>query len=220
MTDFARARLNMVNAQLLTNGIHEESLVDAYRSFPREAFVEDAQRPFVYRDEDVPLEGGKRFILDPLVEARMLQAAIHEPAETALVLGASSLPTIALLASFIRTVTVLEPDASIAHTAKKRLDAYPVHNVTVIETAYREGYEKTAPYDVIFVSGAMATVSPTLTDQLADGGRLICVWRESDRAQGRIVIVKRNAGALETFVGADAATPYLIGFEPARDFVF
>lgn len=219
MIDFARARLNMVNAQLLTNGITETSLVDAYRTFPREAFVDDAQRAFVYRDEDVPLAGGKRFVLDPLVEARMIQAAIHEPAERALVLGASSLPAIALLASFIRTITVLEPDAEIARIAKKHLDAYPVHNVSVIETAYREGYEKGAPYDVIFVSGAMATVSPMLTDQLAEGGRLICVWREHDRAQGRIVIVKRGQG-LETFVGADAGTPYLAGFEPARDFVF
>lgn len=221
MTDFARARLNMVNAQLATNGMHSDALIEAYKSLPREALVDEAQRPFVYRDEDLPLPGGKHWILEPMVEARMVQAALTEPAQTALVLGAANAPAAAMLSLFTETVTVIEPDAALARNAAMRFSVLGFGNISVIETGYREGYPRSAPYDVIFVPGAVAALSPVLCDQLSVGGRLVCILRETARAQGRVVLVRKSAeGAAGTRVVMDAATPYLAGFEPARDFVF
>jgi protein-L-isoaspartate(D-aspartate) O-methyltransferase len=220
MTDFAKRRLNMVNAQLATNGIHSEALLESYKTLPRETLVDDLLRPFVYVDEDMTA-GGKRFLLEPLVEARMVQEAIREQGASVLFLSATNLPAAAMLAQFMKSVTILEPDAKIVEIARARLAAARVKNVTVIETGYKEGYDHAAPYDVIFVPGAMAGISPTLTDQLAVGGCLVCVLRETPRAQGRIVVARKmHDGGVNNFTLADAATPYLAGFEPSGEFVF
>jgi protein-L-isoaspartate(D-aspartate) O-methyltransferase len=219
--DFARARINMVNAQLSTNGIRHEGLIEAYKTLARENFVDPAQAPYVYLDEDLPLRGGKRWLLEPVIEARLLQALISEPAAYALVLGAASLPSVAMLARFVTTVIVLEPDPDIATAAQKRLSAQEVCNTVVVETAYREGYPRQAPYDVIFIPGAVAAIPETLVDQLSTAGRLACVLREKPNAAGRACIVRPGpAGRMNAVTIADAATPYLAGFEPARDFVF
>lgn len=221
MTDFARARLNMVNAQLEPNGINNEALVEAYKTLPREALVDDALRARVYMDEDLALPGTKRCVLEPLVEARLVQEAIREPAAAALVLGAASLPSIAMVSQFVSTVVVLEPDPAIASHAQKRLSQQGIGNVVLIETAYKEGYARQAPYDIILVPGALSSIPTILTEQLARGGRLLGVWRENPRSQGRIVVARKLAdNSINTITLADASTPYLQGFEPKAEFVF
>jgi|GEM_PF-1923573 len=221
MTDFSRARLNMVNAQLEPNGINHEALVAAYKSMPRELLVDDAIRGNVYVDEDLPLKGGKRWVLDPLVEARLIQEAIREPASCALVLGAASLPSVVMLAGFVTTLIVLEPDPEIATRAQKRLIEQAVCNVVLIETTYKEGYDRQAPYDIILATGAMSRIPPILTGQLSRNGRFLGVWRENERAQGRLIVARKLPdGTINTVTLADASTPWLPGFEPRPEFVF
>jgi protein-L-isoaspartate(D-aspartate) O-methyltransferase len=220
-TDFARARLNMVNAQLATNGIHSEAMIEAYKALPREKLVDEALRPYVYMDEDLPAGPAKAWLLEPMVEAKMVQEAIRDNAGNALVLGAVNLPAAAMLAQFAKSVTVVEPDAKLAAAAPDRLRKAEIPNVHVVEADYLNGCEKNAPYDAIFVPGAVAQLSDVLTGQLSHGGVLVCVLRETPRAQGRIVAVRRKPeGGLELSTVADAATPYLPGFEPAAEFVF
>ncbi len=220
MTDFARARLNMVNAQLLTNGVHNPVLVEAYSHLARETLVDAAHAPCVYRDEELPLPNA-RFVLEPMTEGRMLQEAIRAPAQAALVLGAASLPAVAILTRFIETVVVVEPDTAMCHAAHDRLSARDGAHVTLVNASYVDGHAAKAPYDLIFVPGAMAKIPPRLVEQLALDGRLICVLRESPRAQGRITVIRRlPTGGVDTTTLADAGTPYLVGFEPAAEFVF
>ena len=222
MTDFARARLNMVNAQLEPNGINHDALVQAYKTLPRETLVDDTTtKGSVYMDEDLPLKGGKRWVLDPLVEARLIQEAIREPAACALVLGAASLSSVVMLSQFVTTLIVLEPDPDIATRAQKRLTEQAVCNVVLIETSYREGYARQAPYDIILAPGALSSIPTILTEQLARGGRLLGVWRENPRSQGRIVIARKlDDDSINTITLADASTPYLQGFEPKAEFIF
>lgn len=216
MIDFAHARANMVNAQLTPNGIHHLELVAAYRDLPRQAWVDPALSARVYTDEDVYLPGTQRFVLEPLVEARLLQEAIREPIRRALVLGAASLPSIAMLAKFVeKKLFVVEPDPNLA----KR--AWEIPNVCSIETSYREGYAKQSPYDVILVPGAMAGIPNVLIEQLGAGGRLLVVLREKPSAAGRAVVARKlENGGIDAMFIANVSTPYLSGFEPAPEFVF
>lgn len=221
MTDFARARLNMVNTQLEPNGINHEALVQAYKTTPREALIDDVLRARAYMDEDLALPGNKRFVLEPMVEARLVQEAIREPVANALVLGAASLPTVVMLSQFVNTVVVLEPDQAIASHAQKRLSQQGIGNVILIETSFREGYSRQAPYGIILAPGALSSMPANLIQQLAGGGRLLGVWRENPRSQGRIVVARKLAdGSINIITLADASTPYLQGFEPKAEFVF
>lgn len=219
-TDFPQRRLNMVNAQLATNGIHSEALIESYKTLPRENFVDDQHRAYVCMDEDIPLGDG-RWLLEPMVEAKMVQEAVRGQGAKALFIGASNLPAAAMLSQFLKHVTVVEDNAKIASGARVRLADAGITNIAVADSGFTKGFERDAPYDVIFIPGAIAFIAPELTAQLAVGGVLVCVLRESTRAQGRIVVARKgHDGAVALTQLADASTPYLPGFEPAVEFVF
>ncbi|HEY8963915.1 MAG TPA: protein-L-isoaspartate O-methyltransferase [Alphaproteobacteria bacterium] len=221
MTDFARARENMVNAQLMTNGIHNKDLLEIYRNLPREAFLDKTVADRAYVDEDLSIPGQKAFVLEPLAEARLLQDACAAPVGCALVLGAASLPSAVIMASCASTVIVLEPEPELATAAQKRLSEREICNTVLIEMDYRDGYARQAPYDVIFVPGAVPAVPQNLIDQLSVGGKLLCVLRPSRLAPGKAVCLQRlENGDVATKIIADVSTPYLPGFEPGAEFSF
>ena len=74
MTDFAFARLNMVESQIRPNKVSDERLLAALESVPRELFVPDALRGIAYVDEDISIGQG-RHLMQPMVLARLLQSA-------------------------------------------------------------------------------------------------------------------------------------------------
>ena len=77
--DYAKARRNMVDGQIRTNKVIDTAIVAAFASIPREAFLPAAVKPLAYFDEDLPLGNG-RFLMEPMVFARLLQAAAITPA--------------------------------------------------------------------------------------------------------------------------------------------
>ncbi|MBU6235849.1 MAG: protein-L-isoaspartate O-methyltransferase, partial [Alphaproteobacteria bacterium] len=167
---------------------------------------------------DVRINGTNRFLLEPLVEARMLQYALKGRFQSVLVLGAASLPSVEMVASFARNVVVVEPEKRFTDAAQHLLRR---HNVTVIETSLKEGYARQAPYDCIFVTGAMAQIPSVIASQLAVGGCMLAVLRPSAMGAGRIVATLRlSEDEFETISLADASTPYLAGFAPENGFQF
>src|SRR3546814_13017411 len=83
MTDFAAARLNMVESQIRTNKVTDPGLVAAFEAVAREAFVGEARRSIAYVDEDLEVAPG-RHLMEPMVLARLLQAAAPQPGAMAL----------------------------------------------------------------------------------------------------------------------------------------
>jgi len=72
--DAAEARRHMVDGQLRPNQVDDPRIVAAMRELPRHRFAPAAQAARVHADADVPLPGG-RFMLKPLVIARLVQLA-------------------------------------------------------------------------------------------------------------------------------------------------
>ena len=89
MLDYRAARLNMVESQLRTNKVTDEAVLDAFLAVPRERFVPDHLDGIAYVDEDIPLGGG-RFLLEPMVLARLMQIAAIGPEDGVLVIGAAT----------------------------------------------------------------------------------------------------------------------------------
>ena len=73
MTDFALARRNMVDGQLRPNKVTNVDLLAVAGTLPRERFLPDSLRSVAYADDDVPLGNG-RYLMEPMVLARMIQA--------------------------------------------------------------------------------------------------------------------------------------------------
>jgi protein-L-isoaspartate(D-aspartate) O-methyltransferase len=221
MSDFSTARQKMVDGQVRPSDVTDIRIIDAMLAVPREAFVPDSQRAMAYLDLDLDVsEAGaaKRFLIKPVVLAKMLQAAEIRETDHVLVVGCASGYTAAVVAKLAGRVTATESDGSLAAKASDVLAKLGFGNVTVRTAAAGEGDAANAPYDVIVLAGATEIIPDRLYRQLGDGGRLVGVFAMS-RPQRAMIVTHSHAdfGDRALF---DAAVPVLPGLERPPAFVF
>jgi protein-L-isoaspartate(D-aspartate) O-methyltransferase len=188
------ARLNMVEGQLRTNKVTDEAVLDGFLTTPRGRFVPSNLRGIAYVDDDIPLGNG-RFLVEPLVLARLLQLAEIGKDDKVLEIGCASGYATAILAKIAASV--------VAVTA---------------------GWRAGAPDNVILVNGAVGEIPASISEQLAEGGRLVTVTEGSagpvEARCGSAVLMKRAEGKLSNRPAFDATVEMLPGFARRPAFVF
>jgi len=218
MTLYEAARIHMIDSQLRPNKVNDERVLGAFAKIRRELFVPEHLRAITYVDEDLPLGGG-RYMMEPMVVARLLQAAAVERTDVALIVGAGTGYEAVLVAALARNVVALEEDPDLAKRARAALVDHAIPSVSVVEGPLLQGYRPRAPYDVILFGGAVAEVPSEIGAQLAEGGRLVAVVKSAGGI-GRATLTRRAGGVLAHRVIFDAATELLPGFAPKPAFVF
>ena len=218
MTEFGAARAHMIESQLRPNKVIDARVLDAFGGIRRELFVPDHLRVVAYIDEDLPLGGG-RYLMEPMVVARLLQAAQIERTDKVLIIGAGTGYEAALAAALARSVIALEEDPELARRARAALVEHFIASVSVVEGPLPQGYRPRAPYDVVLFCGAVADVPSEIDTQLAEGGRVLAVVKSANRI-GRATLWARTGGVMARRVLFDAATPLLPGFSPKPAFAF
>jgi protein-L-isoaspartate(D-aspartate) O-methyltransferase len=218
MTVFDAARTHMIDSQIRPNKVTDERVLGAFARIARELFVPEHLRRVAYIDEDLPLGNG-RYLLEPMVAARLLQAATVERTDTALIVGAGTGYEAALMSSLARNVVAIEEDPELARRAHAALVEHGIASVSVVEGPAAQGHRPRAPYDVILFGGAVAEVPPEIASQLAEAGRLLAVVKPANGI-GRATLTTRTGGVLARRVIFDTATPLLPGFSPKPSFVF
>jgi len=215
--DYATARQHMVDSQVRTNKVTDGRLIEAIRSLPRERFVPDSARARAYLDDDVEIAPG-RYLMEPMVTARLIQAADAKPDDIALVVGAGTGYAAALLSRLINTVVALEADRTLAQRAGAVLAELAIDNAAVVEGSLDAGCTKHAPYNIVYLDGAVEQVPAALTAQLADGGRMVGVLL--DRGVGRASLWIKSGSSVSHRVLFDANVARLPGFAAPARFVF
>ena len=216
------ARANMVENQVRPNKVTDDRVLAAMAAVPRELFVPKKFAGIAYVDEDIAVSTD-RYLMEPMVLARLLQAAAIEPRDVVLDIGCASGYSTAVLARLADTVVAIESDAELAETAIALMAKLDADNTAVVAGELAEGYANQAPYDVIVLEGAVEEVPRALSDQLGEGGRLVAVVTGEDRGDtrlGRATLMRRMHGALSARVLFDASVPPLPGFALERGFVF
>src|ERR1700712_1177864 len=197
MSDFATTRQKMVDGQIRPSDVTDLRIIDAMLAVPREAFVPESQRALAYLDLDLDVgEAGaaKRFLIKPVVIAKMLQATEIMETDNVLVVGCATGYVAAVVAKL------------------------GSGNVTVRSAAAADGDEVNAPYDVIVLAGATEIVPDRLYRQLRDGGRLVGVFGMS--RPPRAMIVTHSHADFGNRALFDATVPVLPGLERPPAFVF
>jgi protein-L-isoaspartate(D-aspartate) O-methyltransferase len=212
---FETMRQAMVASQLRTNAVSDPRVVAAMARVPRERFVSESRRPLAYVDIAVPLGGG-RALSPPMVLGRLLTEAKPVPGDRALIVGAGTGYSAAVLAPLVSSVTALEEDSDLAARARDLLGG--VASVTFVEGPLNRGWGDGAPYDLILIDGAVEQIPPALAEQLAPQGRLAAAIIE--RGVTRLAVGRRVGKDLAMAAFADAAAPVLPGFEPVAGFRF
>ncbi len=215
--NFAAARHNMVESQLRPNRVTDADLLAAFGAVPREMFVPDALRSVAYVDDDIEI-AADRWLMEPMVLGRLLQAAEPRHEDIALVIGAGTGYSCSVLARLVNTVVALEVDRSLAAAAGRILGELSIDNVVVLEGRLAEGHPHQAPYDLILIDGAVQGVPEAIERQLAEGGRLVSVVRAGP--VGHATLATRNGGVVSRRVLFDAAVSMLPGFAREPGFVF
>ncbi|SSC73556.1 unnamed protein product [Ciceribacter sp. T2.26MG-112.2] len=223
MMDFAAARIKMVDNQIRTTDVTSHSVLNAFLSVPREAFVPDNLRPLAYIDEDMqvaPAANGQpaRYVMEPSPLAKLLQLGAITRDELVLIIGCGAGYAAALLSELAGSVVAVESDEALAAKATATLAKLGCDNVAVVTGELEKGYPAEAPYDVIFVEGAIEEVPQALLDQLREGGRLVAVVGYGNAARARLYI--RSGGSWSYSEYFNAAIKPLPGFRRAAEFVF
>ena len=218
MTDFVIARRNMIESQLRPSRVRDERLLAAMAEIPRERFVPRELRGIAYRDEDLGLGGG-RWLVAPMVFARLIEAADLRPNDRALVVGDPTGYGAAVLGRLCASVVMLECDGPMAREARRALAEQKATNVKIVEGDLAAGHGADAPYDVIVLAGAVVEVPRRLHEQLAEGGRLVAVI-QAPGDSAKASCITRVASAFDCRAVFDAVARSIPGFAFAPKFMF
>jgi len=215
MLDSAQQRANMVATQLRTNDVTDTRLIKAILAVPREDFVPAPLVPLAYMEGCISLGKG-RVLLDLRSFGKMAQLAAIGPSDRVLDVGCGTGYSTAVLAQLAAHVTGLEQERELAEVAKAHLRG--ATSAEIVCAKMNDGLPAKAPFDVIFLNGAIEQMPQVLTEQLADGGRLVCIVQ--DGAAGHARLFLKEGGAVGERDAFDAQVPVLPGFEKTRSFAF
>ncbi|OLP60007.1 protein-L-isoaspartate O-methyltransferase [Xaviernesmea oryzae] len=218
--DFEAARIKMVDNQIRTTDVTSHPVLSAFLTVPREAFVPEEVKALAYIDTDVKVSSadGGRYVMEPSPLAKLVQLAAVQPGDAVLEIGSNSGYGAAILSRIAQSVVAVESDAALAAKAKATLSALGYGNVTVVEGPLEAGHAAKAPYDVIFLHGAVETVPDAVFNQLKDGGRLVAVVGYGNASRAKLFI--REGGIVSDSPSFNTAVKPLPGFRLAREFVF
>jgi len=220
MTDFTLARRNMIDGQLRPNRVTNAQLLAAIADLPRERFLPAGLQSVAYADDDVPLGNG-RYLMEPMVLARLIQTLQPQPEDKALVVASGAGYGTALLARLVKSVVAVEGDSQLAGSAEQTIKELGIANVRQAIGEMEEGSAAEAPYNVILIEGAVRHVPPAIVEQLAEGGRLGTVIAvPSAGVLGSAQLTVKEGGVASSRPIFDAGTPALPGFTKAPGFVF
>ena len=218
--DFEKARFNMVEQQIRPWDVLNTQLLDLLFHVKRENFVADNQKAIAFVDTELPLPNGSR-MLQPKMEARILQELNIAADEKILEIGTGSGYLAALLASVGKHVYSLDIDANMTALAKANLARVGIQNVTLVTANGVGGLPTNAPFDVIVVGGALPSVPEELTSQLAVGGRMLVVVGDlAPLAATLVERVKEGPSGLRSTVLFETHLDALQGVGQPERFVF
>ena len=215
MTEFTDARRRMIDSQLRPTDVVRQDLLNAMLMVERERFVPEGQAAFAYVDREVPLSGSRR-LMAPSPFARLVQLSGLAASDRALVIGAGTGYSAAVLSPLCASVVAVEEDAGLANAARVNLAG--LGNVKVVEGALTAGSAADGPFDVILVEGAVECDLALLQPQLADGGRIVAV--EGQGQAGTAVVGLRDGAVVAMRRSFNAAVPPVPGFGPSEGFAF
>jgi len=216
MPDYLKQRLNMVESQVRTNDVTDGRIQAAMREVPRERFVPEDKRPLAYADTVVEV-WHRRFLLDPRTFAKLAELAEIAPADRLLDVGCASGYSTAVLARLAGTATAIEEDAELVTRASESL-AECGCDARVLGGKLSDGAAAHAPYDVIFINGAVEIEPLRLLEQLGERGRLVTVVRNGGQSRANVFV--RDRGRVGNRTDFDAYVPVLPGFAREKAFVF
>ena len=216
--DFSFLRKNMVDCQLKPNKIIDLDLIDAFQRVPREIFVNKKNINQCYLDINIDLTKN-RFLLNPMVNARLIQSLNISDNDTILSIGSGVGYNSVILSYLCNTVIGIESIKSFYEFSSDVLTQLEVNNVVFIQSKIENGYSDQQPYDCIIIEGGVNYVPIEILNQLSENGRLVAVEIEEGRI-GKANLYQRHENEFTKNYLFDAYITVFDCFKKTKKFNF
>ncbi len=160
-----------------------------------------------------------RYLMEPMVLAKLLQAAEIGPDALVLDVGAATGYSTAVLARLAGQVVALEEDAELAAQGSNLLVELGLLNAAFVQGPLTAGWPGESPYDVILLNGAVESRTRSAA-RPAEAGRAAASPWSAGAGRGGPPLFTNTSGGIGSRVVFDAAVPVLPGFEARPGFVF
>jgi protein-L-isoaspartate(D-aspartate) O-methyltransferase len=187
--DIEQARFNMIEQQIRTWEVLDQTVLDLLARVPRENFVPAAYRNLAFADISIPLGHGQT-MLSPKLEARLLQSLNIKTDDVVLEIGTGSAYLTALLASLGQHVFSVDIIGEFVMQAQQKLSTQ-LNRVTIEQGDAAQGWDAHGPYDVIAITGSLPLFSENFQQALRVGGRLFMVVGHAP-AMEALLITRRS----------------------------
>ena len=213
-----QARFNMIEQQIRPWEVLDPEVLDLLSVVKRESFVPAAYAQLAFADVELPIGNGQT-MLEPKIEARLLQELAIRNTDTVLEIGTGSGYMAALLAAKAEYVYSVEIDPLLAESAKRNLQDAGVANVSVQLGDGSHGWPAQAPYDVIVLSGSLPVLPSEILKQLKLGGRLVAFVGEAPVMRAQLV-TRTGEDAFNTINLFETVVAPLVNAGRGDSFVF
>jgi len=218
--NFEQSRIKMVDNQVRPCDVTNHALLTAMLSVPREAFFSEDTQALAYLDRDSAIDGSQennaRYRMSPGNLAKLIQLCDTQSDDVVLLIGAGSGYTAGVFSHLASSVVAIEEETSLVQPAADVITELGYDNVVMLEGNHKDGWEREAPYDVIFVDGSVEIIPDAWQAQLAQGGRLVVVVGSGNSA--RAVIYTKREGHVGHVAEFNCSVPALPGFEKTTGF--
>jgi protein-L-isoaspartate(D-aspartate) O-methyltransferase len=200
-------RRRLVEA-LQERGVRDLAVLHAFDQTPRHLFVPTGMRHRAYEDSALPIGNGQT-ISQPSTHAKYLELLSLTGQERVLEIGTGSGYQTVLLSHLASQVFSIERVGTLVTQARDAIRAAGASNVSLLSGDGTLGWREYAPYDAILVTAGSPDVPSPLSEQLADGGRLLIPIGEREE-QILTLFTKRGEELERRDIGAARFVP-LIG---------
>jgi protein-L-isoaspartate(D-aspartate) O-methyltransferase len=198
--------------RLRKDGILDELVLTAIADVPRHLFVDEALGSRAYDDDALPIGYGQT-ISSPYVVAQISALARGgRSIGRMLDVGTGCGYQAAVLSKISKEVYSIERLGLLLRKARINLRMAGIRNVRVRHADGYQGLEELAPFDAIALGAAPPEIPRALTEQLADGGRLVLPM--GSQQQRLILIEKRGDVLVQTEFDSVKFVPLVPGICP------
>lgn len=213
--NFEQARFNMVEQQIRPWEVLDPDVLGLLFDVKRENFVPAGHAALAFADMEIPLGHGEA-MMQPKVEARILQELALRPGESVYEVGSGSGYLTALLARRAGQVTSVEIHPDLHAMAAANLSRAAIDNVQLLLADGARRPLTEAMFDVIVLTGSTPVLPEAFLEQLNPLGRLFVVVGEPPVMKA--VLVTRGAGGAiyRTEIFETLLKPLVNALAPAR----
>lgn len=181
-----QARQNAIDSQIRPWGGLNYIANNALREIPREDFVPEVYKNLAFADIEIPLND-KAKMLSPKIEGRLLDALNIQNNENVLEIGTGSGYLTAVVAKLCKSITSVEIDEELSHSAKEKLNALNIDNVELKVGDASEGWQSNSFFDVVIVGSSMPKIIKRYLHLLNVGGRIFVVEGKGNAMSAKLI---------------------------------